>query len=393
MRGESIGLKEDRSGVNQPAVRLGRYELLEPLGVGGMAEVFKARSSGPGGFERSVVIKRILPAYCEDPEFVNMFVHEAKILGLLHHPNVVQAYDFGEAEGTLFLVLEYVDGPSVARVIRALRSSRRKMPTAIAAYIAREVCRALDYVHGLRGADGQPLDVVHRDVSPSNVILTATGGVKLLDFGVAQYAASEKLTRKGTLKGKPAYLAPEQLEGKQIDGRVDIFSLGIVLHEMLSLDHLFVGDSDLVTSRNVMEMEIPRPSTLRPDVSPELERIVMKALERDRERRYPSAAEMARELDDLVLSSRLHVDEVVSFMREVKLELASRARPKVASGGPLLEPPPGATADRTRKDFGLRLRHSPLGDALTSPGRRAKAILVGVALGVATGIAIAVAFG
>ena len=182
-----------------------------------------------------MVIKRILPASSADPTFVRMFVAEAKILGMLNHPNVVQAYDFGEADGTLFLVLEYADGPSLFRAMQALRVAGRVMPVVIAAHFAHEICRALDYVHRLHGSDGEPMRVVHRDVTPSNIVLTSAGALKLLDFGVARYSASAAFSEHGAIRGKAAYLAPEALRGDPIDGRVDIFSLGVVLHEMLTL--------------------------------------------------------------------------------------------------------------------------------------------------------------
>ncbi len=204
------------------------------------------------------------------------------------------------------------------------------MPPAIAAFIAREICRALDYVHALADSEGRPLEILHRDVTPSNILLTANGGIKLLDFGVAKYRGSVSLTRAGTMRGKPAYLAPEQIEGAAggapIDRRVDIFALGVVLHEMLSLEHLFAGDSDLITVKKVLEMKIPLPSARRSDVPPELDAIVMKALERDRDRRYASAGAMARELDELVVSSRVHVDEVVAFVASIEEECRSWAR-------------------------------------------------------------------
>jgi serine/threonine-protein kinase len=285
-----------------------------------MAEVFKARAVGSAGFVRDVVIKRILPGHGHDPDFVRMFVDEAKILARLHHPNVAEAYDFGEEDGLLFLALEYVEGPSLSRVLRALRSANRKMPPAIVAYVAREICRALDYVHRLEDPDGTPLGIIHRDVTPSNIMLTRTGGVKLLDFGVAKVATAAQLTKTGTVKGKPAYLAPEQLEGKKIDGRVDLFALGIVMHEALSLEHLFAGDSDLGTVKKIMEMEIVAPSRKCPDVPPELDAIVMRALERDRDRRYASAADMARELDDFLIASKFHTDDVAAFVREIEAE-------------------------------------------------------------------------
>jgi serine/threonine-protein kinase len=299
------------------AVTLGRYELVQPLGVGGMAQVFKARAVGPGGFQRDVVVKRILPEYGRDPEFIRMFVDEAKLLGLIHHPNVVQVYDFGEDDGVLFLALEYVEGPSLSRVLRTLRGANKRMPPAIVAFIAREICRALACVHELRDVQGRPLGAIHRDVTPSNVILTPAGTAKLLDFGVATFKNALQATKAGTVKGKPAYLAPEQLEGKEIDGRVDLFALGIVMHEMLTLQHLFAGDSDLQTVKQIMERPIPSPSANRDDVPQMLERTVMRALERDRAQRFANAAEMAAALDEFVIASKLHVGDVVNFVRAI----------------------------------------------------------------------------
>jgi serine/threonine-protein kinase len=317
-------------------VRLGRYELLQPLGVGGMAQVFKARALGPGGFRRDVVVKRILPEYGRDSEFIRMFVDEAKILGLLHHPNVVQVYEFGEDDGVLFLALEYVEGPSLSRVLRTLRGANKRMPPAIVAFIAREICRALECVHELRDEQGRALGAIHRDVTPSNVILTPAGEVKLLDFGVATYKDAQQATKSGTVKGKPAYLAPEQLEGKSIDGRVDLFALGIVMHEMLTLQHLFAGDSDLGTVKQIMEMEIPHPSAQRNDVPEALDQVVMRALERDRAKRFATAGEMAAALDDFVVASKLHVGDVVRFVRDVAAAagpLPIVVKPGVVRGG------------------------------------------------------------
>jgi tRNA A-37 threonylcarbamoyl transferase component Bud32 len=374
-------------------LRLGRYELIEPLGAGGMAEVFKARCFGPGGFERHVVIKRIQREHGADPDFMRMFVEEAKILGMLHHANVVQVYEFGEDRGTLFLALEYVEGPSLSRVLRTLADSGRRMPAAVAAYVGREVCRALDYVHNLSGADGEPLGIIHRDVTPSNVMLTSAGAIKLLDFGVAKSGRSEGLTRAGTVKGKPAYLAPEQLDSARggrgrgraqpqpIDGRVDLFALGVVLHEMLSLQHLFAGERDLVTLKNIREMVIPRPSEQRPDVPPELDAVIMRALERDPDRRYPSAAEMARALDDVVVASRLHMDDVVGMVREIEAEAAAPARRTGARAGRRAAPPSRRDTDRTVRDVGMRVA-IPI-QHLWARARSRGAALAGVVLAVA----------
>jgi len=367
------------------SVRLGRYELLQPLGVGGMAQVFKARALGPGGFRRDVVVKRILPEYGRDSEFIRMFVDEAKILGLLHHPNVVQVYEFGEDDGVLFLALEYVEGPSLSRVLRTLRGANKRMPPAIVAFVAREICRALECVHELADEQNRPLGAIHRDVTPSNVILTPAGEVKLLDFGVATFKDALQATKSGTVKGKPAYLAPEQLEGKPIDGRVDLFALGIVMHEMLTLQHLFAGDSDLGTVKQIMEMDIPKPSANRSDVPDALDQTVMRALERDRDKRFASAKEMAAALDDFVVASKLHVGDVVAFVRAIDAAAAPApvlVKPGVVRGGRR------ARVQRFEGDAAPARRR--IHDELPTPRRRVRTAMSRTRAAVALGVTLAV---
>lgn len=356
-------------------LRVGRYELLDLLGVGGMAEVFKARCSGPGGFQRTVVVKRILPANGRDPLFVRMFVSEAKILGMLHHPNVVQVYDFGESDGILFLVLEYVDGPSLGDALCALRAAGRKTPPMVAARIAHEVCRALDHVHNLQGSDGIALNVIHRDVTPSNILLTSAGSIKLLDFGVAKYRASQARTQSGTIKGKPGYLAPETLEHRAIDRRSDLFSLGVVLHELLTVESLFEGDSHSITFHKLLNMTIAPPSRHRADVSPALDAIVMKALERDPERRYQTAHAMADDLDQLLVGQESRTDEAIAFVRDI---VALRKRePPVADPVVTFDETPADSAGeasssgsaRTKSYRPGRLRRSRVGRFLFGPAR------------------------
>jgi serine/threonine protein kinase len=286
-----------------------------------MAEVFKARVTGAAGFQRDVVLKRLHSSNYEDPEFVSMFTDEARILGMLHHPNVVQALDFGEDDDKLFLILEYVEGPSLARVLR----DRRGVSPAIVAYVGREICRALDYMHRFQDVDGTPLQLIHRDVTPSNIIVTPTGTVKLLDFGIAKFVKATHSTQGGTVKGKSGYLAPEQLRGEgPIDGRVDLFALGTVLHELLTGERLFADDTDLSTMKRIMDMKIPTPSSMLAGVPPALDRIVMRSLERDPTKRYASASELARDLDDVVLTARLHVDDVVAFVRDLEARPAGQ---------------------------------------------------------------------
>jgi serine/threonine protein kinase len=320
-------------------LQLGRYQLGELLGAGGMAEVFKAHHATPRGLQRTVVIKRILPHLSRDPKFVQMFVSEAQILGLLHHPNVIRAYDFGESEGTLFMVLEYVDGPSLHDALVTLRAQAQRMPLLAAAHFALEVARALAHVHNLAGGDGESLNVIHRDVTPSNIILTNDGGIKLLDFGVAKYRDSQVQTVAGTIKGKPAYLAPESLEGKAIDSRVDIFSLGAVLHEMLTLTSLFESDSLVLTFRKILELPIEPPSAIRPSVPPELDAIVMKALARDPGQRYQTAGEMADDLARFVKGDGLRKDRIATFVRDIGAQMAS-ARSSTTTGESSRPPSP-----------------------------------------------------
>jgi serine/threonine-protein kinase len=340
-----------------------------------MAEVFKARAVGSAGFARDVVVKRLHAFNSADPEFVSMFTDEARILGTLHHPNVVQALDFYREEDHLCLVLEYVEGPALSRICR----EGREVPPAVAAYIGREVCRALEYIHGFRGADGEPSPIIHRDVTPSNIIVTPAGGVKLLDFGIAKTASPTHLTKVGTVKGKPSYLAPEQLQTGQvrwaIDGRVDIFALGIVLHELLTGERLFRGENDLETVRQILEKKIPKPSTRRADVPAALDAIVMKALEREPSDRYQSAAAMARDLDEVVLSARLRVDEVAAFARDVEAPVR-KAAPRRRDALVRVE----EHAAPTRRD--LRLPMSMWMNAL--PGGRRTALVAG--LGFALGV-------
>jgi hypothetical protein len=368
----------DRARANRPAHagdpkrRCGRYELLHPLGVGGMAEVFKARVSGAAGFRRDVVLKRLHAANDDDPEFVNMFKDEARILGMLHHPNIVEALDFGEADDKLFLVLEHVEGPSLARVLR----DRRGVSPSIVAYLGREICRALDYMHRFEDADGEGLGLVHRDVTPSNIVVTPTGTVKLLDFGIAKFVNAAQSTLAGHVKGKSGYLAPEQLRGEgPIDGRVDLFALGTVLHELLTGERLFAAESDLGTMKRILDMKIPTPSSKLAWVPPALDRIVMRALERDPDKRYATAAAMARDLDEVVLEAHLRVDDVVAFVRDVEDAPAGKtfSRMAPASVGDVTAE---ACKAPTRRDLLLPLRWWV--GALPS-GRRA-ALVAGLSL-------------
>jgi serine/threonine-protein kinase len=298
--------------------RFGRYYLLERIGKGGMAEVFRAVTQGVEGFRRMFVVKRILAEKSSSPEFIRMFGDEARISALLHHPNIVQVYDFGQVEGSHFLAMEYLYGKDLASVMRVLRASNLAMPHAVAAFIAREVAIGLAYAHTLRAANGKPLGIVHRDVTPSNIMLLHTGGVKILDFGIAKAtAAAATVHSSGRVKGKFGYLSPEQARTDDVDARSDIFSLGVTLWEMLVGKRLFGGANELETLRNVLQRPVPAPSTIRPGVPVELDRVVARALERDRDRRYQSAEELADDLEQILRESRYDSQSMRRLLHEL----------------------------------------------------------------------------
>ncbi|MBK7862146.1 MAG: serine/threonine protein kinase [Archangiaceae bacterium] len=274
----------------------GKYRLLELLGRGGMAEVWKAKLDGPGGFSRAVVVKRILPHLAADPQFVKMFEREARLSSRLSHANIVQVFEFGESGGEPYLAMEYVPGRDLTQVLRACGDSGRVPPPGLGAYVALEVARALSYAHALRGDDGAPLHLVHRDISPSNVLLGADGSVKLLDFGIAKaFAETEGRTQTGAFKGKVGYSSPEAADGQGIDERADLFALGVVLHEALTGRRLFRGESDIQTLGLVREARVALPG-----VSPELDRVCARALARRPEDRYQSAGSMVADLEPVV---------------------------------------------------------------------------------------------
>ena len=283
----------------------GRYRLVEMIGKGGMAEVFRAVAQGMQGFERVFVIKRIRPDRSDSPKFVQMFCEEARISALLHHPNIVQVYDFGQIEGAYFMAMEYLRGKDLSTVMRALRGEHEAMPPSLAAFIAREVARALHHAHTAVQPDGEPGGIVHRDVTPSNIMLLWTGGVKILDFGIAKAAALARPEEGKLMKleGKLAYLSPEQVRGTELDGRSDIFSLGVVLWEMVAGQRLFAGASELETMRNVLTQPIPEPSRRREGVPAALDAIVARALAREPARRYDSAEALADDLDQFLIET------------------------------------------------------------------------------------------
>lgn len=302
-----------------PPKNFGRYEFLERVAAGGMAEVFKAKMKGAAGVERTIAIKRILPGYSQDRDFVAMFIDEAKIACDLAHGNIVQVYDLGEFDGRYFIAMEFIDGRDVRHLMEAVGDETKpgKLPTELAAFIAAEACRGLDYAHRKSDANGRPMGIVHRDISPSNILLSFEGEVKIGDFGIAK--AFEKLnkTRTGTIKGKYNYLAPEAVRGLGVDHRSDVFGMGTVLYEMLTAKKVFDAKSELRILEMVRAGEYVPARQLEPSIPTALERIINKALMRDREKRYQSAAEMEYDLHGFLysLGRRTSGAELAAFMR------------------------------------------------------------------------------
>ena len=288
-------------------LRLGPYELLRRIATGGMAEVYLARRAGPHGFQKIVAVKRILPQFVRDGDFVAMFVDEARVCARLGHPNIVQVFDFGEQEGELYMAMEYVDGTTGARLIRAAAARGEEIPLDVSLHVTLSVLRALDYAHNARDDAGKPLHLVHRDVSPGNVLIDRSGAVKLTDFGIARAVEIERRTDAGQLKGKLGYMSPEQVTGRELDARSDLFTLGIVFAEMVILRPLFSGGKELDVLLRIRDADltaIDRASHRAPD---DVRGIIFRALARDPALRYPNAATFADAIEEVIRRRRMQV--------------------------------------------------------------------------------------
>ena len=276
---------------------IGRYEILAPLGKGGMAEVFVGRTTGEGGFERLVAVKRILPELAETADFVAMFTDEARISAELSHSNIGQVYEFGKEQDSYFIAMEYIQGVHLRRLYRLFGKLKKIPPPGMAAYVMTNVCAALEHAHTRCDKEGRSLNIIHRDVSPSNVLVTFEGEIKLIDFGIARARERVHETSASSLKGKFAYMSPEQAYGRELDQRSDIFGAGILLFEMLTRRNPFEDENDLSTLERVREARVVPPRRVVAEVPAELERICLKALQRDPAERYASAAQMQAELE------------------------------------------------------------------------------------------------
>ena len=276
--------------------QIGRYQVVGHLASGGMAEILLGKLIGPSGFERPVVIKRILPHLAKRERFVNMFLDEARVVARIRHANVVHVHELGREDGELFMVMEYLEGESLLSIMRRSRRVSYRLPIPLAAHIVAQACAGLHAAHELKDDAGQPLGLVHRDVSPHNIFVTYDGAVKLLDFGIAKFTERSTDTEAGQLKGKFPYMSPEQCLGKPLDRRSDIFSLGTILFELTTGRRLFARETGLLSMNAIIHDAIPPPRKIDPAYPAELTRIVERALTRDRHARYQTAADMRREI-------------------------------------------------------------------------------------------------
>ncbi|CAM2065122.1 Protein kinase [Sulfidibacter corallicola] len=293
------------------------YQLLKKIASGGMAEVWKAKLIGEKGFEKIVAIKKILPHLSDNDEFISMFIDEARVAANLTHPNIAQIYELGKMEDSFFIAMEYVAGHNLRMVLNQLHALKVTFVPEIVVFIGMKLCNALHYAHHKKGYDNQELQIVHRDVSPQNILISTEGEIKLVDFGIAKASIKATQTVAGSLKGKLLYMSPEQAEGKNLDGRSDIFSLGSVLYEALTGKKLFAGDSELSILKNVRQAKFAAPREINPHIPEKLENIILKALSKDLHSRFDSSKSLENDFKNYLKEEKIHINEsdVADYIR------------------------------------------------------------------------------
>ena len=334
------------------------YRVTERLESGGMAEVFRGEATSVAGFKKQVAIKRVLPHLASNEKFIRMFLDEARLSARLSHANIVQVFDIGRVENTYFIVMEFIDGVNLKHLIENLRSKRQPFPIALACHIAIKVCEGLQYAHHLHDSDNQDLHIVHRDISPPNVLISRQGEVKIVDFGLAKAAHSVEKTEPGVVKGKFSYLAPETAMGQEADAQADIFAVGIMLWEMLAGRKLFQGETDYQTVKMVQQAVVPSLRSINPAVPAELENILAVALAKDKRVRYADAAAFSDELLNFIFGNKMRVGSQ-DLARVVNEVVAERSR-----GAATLTKKDGSVIDQLIQEELLRFTslddpHSP----------------------------------
>jgi serine/threonine protein kinase len=339
--------------------RFGPYELIDRVAIGGMAEVFKAKRTGVEGFEKVVALKRILPHLSDNKEFLDMFVDEAKMVAGLAHPSIVQIFDLGRIEKSYYIAMEYVHGRDLRTIMRRAREKGLRMPLDLSLRVVSQVCAALEYAHRKKDEKGRPMQIVHRDVSPQNILISFEGEVKLVDFGIAKAATKASNTDRGALRGKLLYMSPEQAWGRTIDRRSDVFSLGIVLYEMVTETKPFIGAGTELTILELVRQCVITPAReINPRVPEALDRVIMKALARDPAERYQDAGQMQRGLERFLRERPPVTARDLARFLELLFDRAEREEggPEDRRGGPESGADPGPdpmSLDSLLKRFGI----------------------------------------
>jgi tRNA A-37 threonylcarbamoyl transferase component Bud32 len=305
-----------------------RYKVLEKIASGGMAEVFRAESAGLEGFKKTVAIKRVLPHLSEKKQFIGMFLDEARVSAQLSHSNCVQVFDIGVGDNTYFIVMEYVDGADLKGLIEHRKKTGTPFPVEEACLICVRICEGLSYAHELTDNNGESLHIVHRDMSPPNVLITRFGEVKIVDFGLAKANSQLEKSEPGIIKGKFSYLSPEAAQGLPVDAKTDIFAVGIILWELLAGRRLFMGETDLETVRMVQQAKVPSIRQINPKVSGELERVLMRALAGDPAARYQTARDFGRDLNNMLFHAGRAVSsfDIAQLVEPIRLEREDKKR-------------------------------------------------------------------
>ncbi|HFQ79898.1 MAG TPA: tetratricopeptide repeat protein [Desulfobacterales bacterium] len=346
--------------------RLGKYILLDKLAVGGMAELYRALITGVQGFEKLIAIKKILPHLATEEELITSFIDEAKLAALLHHQNIVQIYDFGSLDDSYFIAMEYLFGKDCRIITNRAKEKNQPIELEYALFIVSRICAGLDYAHNLKDFQGKPLNIIHRDISPQNILITFEGDVKIVDFGIAKAASQNTMTQMGMIKGKVAYMSPEQAAGKKIDNRSDIFSCGIILYELVTGNRMCSGDTLHILS-NVRNVEFTKPEEAQKGLPDKLLRIIYKALEKDPERRYQSCNDMLTDIEECLYENGMRptVQGLAKYLRtlfstEIKAEEEHmRKISSLGLGEQQKESAPAAAADISAPEISSPPEESP----------------------------------
>ncbi len=374
-------------------MRFGKYTLMRKLAVGGMAELFLALQRSVAGFEKLIVVKRVLPHLVKDDAFIELLLAEARIAATLNHPNVAHIYDVGSVGGQFYIAMEHIHGEDLRSIVRQMKKvGVTAFPLEHALAIVLGCCAGLAYAHEKRDLDGEPMNIVHRDVSPQNILVTFTGDVKLVDFGIAKAGRSHMDdTGSGQLKGKVPYMSWEQAQGMPLDARSDVFSLGIMLFELCTGKRLFRGQNEMETLKMIVEGEYPRPRTLNPNLPARLEEIITRALEKDPQRRYQSARDMQGELEDFIRADQLKVSPLSlgSWMQQLFEDKLATQRQMLQEGRQLAEV---IAAQAAAEEELLRSQEGTNSGVRSKPGSRAPFIVVALLGLVAAASAVAWAF-